>query len=220
MLDKYLEENKSDICPHIYKAFKQKVQAYQKRRKDTQVSSVDEYSTNESHWNRALNDFRLLRYRYESNPPGCFSDTLSDMDDLLFSVNELSVNSLTKQATIPGFSPTYIRACTSEKTTTLFRLLQFMKRGDWNFVQKYLPSKTLKQVRYKAKALQPVEPRALEPSKALEIPFNRDLRPSRIYRSTLDLAQDFLSDFESELCDSLNAQLFYFSRLHLSSGYS
>ena len=29
MLDKYLEENKSDIRPDLYKAFKQKVQAYQ-----------------------------------------------------------------------------------------------------------------------------------------------------------------------------------------------
>ena len=55
-----------------------------------------------------------------------------------------------------------------------------------------------------------MERRALEPSETLEITFNRDLRSTQIYRSTLELVQDFLSDFESDLRDSLNAQVFTF----------
>ena len=85
-----------------------------------------------------------------------------------------------------------------------------MKRGDWHFLQKCLPSKTLKQIRYKAKILQPLERRALEPTKSLDFTFNRDLRLTQVYRSTLELLQDFLSDFESDLRDSLNAQVFIF----------
>ena len=61
MLDKYLEENKSDIRPDLYKAFKQKVQAYQRRLKNTQIISIDEHSTNEGYWNRTLDDFHQLR---------------------------------------------------------------------------------------------------------------------------------------------------------------
>ena len=41
ILDKYLEENKSDIRPDLYKAVKQKIQVYQKQLKDTQVISVE-----------------------------------------------------------------------------------------------------------------------------------------------------------------------------------
>ena len=85
-----------------------------------------------------------------------------------------------------------------------------MKRVDWHFVQKYLPSKTLKPLRYEAKTLQTVERRALEPSETLEITFDRDLKSTRFHRSTLNFVQNFLSDFESELCDSLNAQIFTF----------
>ena len=64
MLDRYLGEHKSDIRPDLYNRVKQKVRAYQKKLKDTQVVSVDEHSTNEGYWNRTLEDFRPLRYRY------------------------------------------------------------------------------------------------------------------------------------------------------------
>ena len=119
-----------------------------------------------------------------------FLDTLFEMDNLLFSVNQPSVDSSTKRVTIPCFSPTHIKGWTSEETTTLFRLLQFMKRGDW--------------IRYEAKTFHPVEHRALE------LTFNRDLGSTPVHRTTLDLIQDVLSDFESDLRDSLNAQVFTF----------
>ena len=58
-----------------------------------------------------------------------------------------------------------------------------------------------------------------EPSETLEVTFDRDLRSTQIYRSTLDLFQDFPPDFESDLCDSLNAQVLRF-RVTFSSGFS
>ena len=136
--------------------------------------------------------------------------SLQDLDDLLFSINELTVTASTKWITIPCFSPTYIRGWTAQETTTLHRLLQFMKRNDWSFVMKYLPSKTLKQIRYKAKTLRPIERRPLAPHESLEITFHRDLRFTTVYRSTLALVNDFLADFESDLRASLNAKIFQF----------
>ena len=134
-----------------------------------------------------------------ANPPDNFArDTFQDLDDLLFSAHDLTVNPSTKWITIPCFSPTYIKGWTAQETTTLHRLLQFMKHNDWSFVMKYLPSKTLKQIRYKAKTLKPVERRPLAPYEPLEITFHRDLRFTTIYRSTLTLVNDFLSDFESD----------------------
>ena len=50
----------------------------------------------------------------------------------------------------------------------------------------------------------------MEPSEILEITVNRDLRSTQLHRSTLDLVQDFLADFESDVRDSLNAQVFSF----------
>ena len=51
---------------------------------------------------------------------------------------------------------------------------------------------------------------ALDASETLEITLDRDLRSTQVYRSTLDLVQDYLSEFESALCDSLIAQVFTF----------
>ena len=83
-----------------------------------------------------------------------------------------------------------------------------MKRNDWSLVMKYLPSKTLKQIRYEAETLRPIERRPLAPHESLEIMFHRDLRFTTVYRSTLTLVNDFLSDFDSGLRASLNAKIF------------
>jgi len=212
LLDKYLEDNKEDIRPAIYTAFKQRIHDYQKALENTSLISVESDSTPDSYWKRSLGDFRALRYRYHANPPDNFTRDAfcQDLDDLLFSVNELTVNASTKWITIPCFSPTYIRGWTAQETTTLHRLLQFMKRSDWSFVMKYLPSKTLKQIRYKAKTLRPIERRPLAPHESLEITFHRDLRFTAVYRSTLALVNDFLADLESDLRASLNAKIFQF----------
>ena len=73
LLDKYLEDNKEDIRPAIYTAFKQRIHDYQKSLKNTSLISVEPDSTPESYWKRSLGDFRALRYRYDANPPDNFT---------------------------------------------------------------------------------------------------------------------------------------------------
>ena len=109
MLDKYLEEHKSHRRPDLYKAFKQKVQAYQMKLKDTRVISVDEHSTNEGYWDRTLDDFRPLRYRHTENPPMCFSDSFPIWKTCYFRVMNFRLRLLLNECLFLVFTDLYQR---------------------------------------------------------------------------------------------------------------
>ena len=123
-----------------------------------------------------------------------------------YDAHDVSLNNNTRNLTVTCDYPTYVKGWTAAEVTTLRRLLQFLPRGKWDVIKSYLPSKTMKQIRYKAKALRPIKRRPLDVDKKLAVTLHRDLRKTIGYQRKLATIQKFLEEKEDKLKEAINAK--------------
>jgi len=227
LLSQYIEDNKSNLREDLYQAFRDAIDAHMAKIASIEVST-DQKIASPNLTSASDPSFFSLNLptigaddqdrmcpdqerRFEGIPDHDRNERILEAEQRVFpsyryDAHDVSLNNNTRNLTVTCDYPTYVKGWTAAEVTTLRRLLQFLPRGKWDVIKSYLPSKTMKQIRYKAKALRPIKRRPLDVDEKLAVTLHRDLRKTIGYQRKLATIQQFLEAKEDKLKEAINAK--------------